>query len=40
MAAGLDHCIRISVGTPAELDLLAAALPQAIAAMAAAPPAG
>ena len=40
MAAGLGHCIRISVGTPAELDLLAAALPQAIAAMAAAPPAG
>ena len=31
MAPGLDHCIRISAGTPTELDLLAEALPAAIA---------
>ncbi|MGV8854124.1 MAG: pyridoxal phosphate-dependent aminotransferase [Devosia sp.] len=40
MAPGLDHCIRISVGTAAELDLLASALPQAITATAALRPAG
>ena len=40
VAPGLDHCIRISVGTSAELDVLQAALPRAIAAMASAPPAG
>ena len=33
MAPGLDHCIRISVGTPAELDILEAALPRALAAL-------
>lgn len=33
MASGLDHCIRISVGTPADLDMLASELPQAIAAL-------
>ena len=30
--APLDRCIRISVGTDAELDLVAAALPDALAA--------
>mgnify|MGYP003640341721 FL=1 len=40
MAPGLDHCIRISVGSDAELDILGAALPQALAAMARTPPAG
>jgi len=34
MAPGLDHCIRISVGSPAALDLLAEALPRALAAVA------
>lgn len=33
MAAGLDHCIRISVGTAEALDLLASALPRAMAAL-------
>lgn len=33
MAAGLDQCIRISVGTATELDLLAKTLPQVIAAL-------
>lgn len=40
MAPGLDHCIRISVGTTAELDLLASALPLAITAVGQPPRAG
>jgi len=32
MAPGLDRCIRISAGPDAELDILAAALPDALAA--------
>jgi len=34
MAPGLDHCIRISVGTKRELDLLVDALPRALTAIA------
>jgi hypothetical protein len=33
MAPGLNHCIRISVGTSGELDALAAALPRAMAGL-------
>ena len=32
MAAGLDRCIRVSCGTDAQLDILAAELPAAVAA--------
>jgi histidinol-phosphate aminotransferase len=35
--APLDRCIRISVGGPAELDLLARALPMALREAARAP---
>lgn len=39
-APGLDHCIRISVGRPEELAILAATLPQALATAAIPAPAG